>query len=231
MVQRVVAVSALSVGVLLLASTTALPARSEKVVAVRGRVTDESGVAVPGHAVRLLKSRSVIQIGGLKSRDQHVEELRATTDEHGFFEFDFPADSQFPYFYLRFYDPKNYDAVKYRLPDDRDISRRVRAGRPVQATAVLKFHPDWHRVKELIDRLGAGSHCGQILRSLGLPSSRTPREAGRELWTFEKAGVSYLVEGSKVLETHRLNRSAPSGAAAGPEVDGAPEPSAGLERR
>jgi hypothetical protein len=226
-----VAVAAFSVGVLLLASTTALAARSGKVVAVRGRVTDESGAAVPGHAVRLLKSRSVIQIGGLRARDQHVEELRAATDEHGFFEFDFAADSQFPYYYLRFYDPKNYDAVKYRLPEDRDISQRVRAGRPVQATAVLKFHPDWPRVKDLIDTHGAGSHCGQILRSLGLPSSRTPREPGRELWTFEKAGVSYLVEGSKVLETHRLDRRAPSGAAAAPDPAGAPDPSSGAGRR
>jgi hypothetical protein len=226
-----VAITGLSVGLLLLASTIELPARSGAVVAARGRVTDESGSAVPGHAVRLLKSRSVIQIGGLKSRDQHVEELRATTDEHGFFEFDFPADSQFPYYYLRFYDPKNYDAVKYRLPEDQDISQRVRAGRPVQVMAVLKFHPDWPQVQALIDRLGAGSHCGQILRSLGLPSSRTPREAGRELWTFEKAGVSYLVEGSKVLETHKLDRTAPSGAASGPGAAGGPEASAGLGGR
>ncbi|MBI4168809.1 MAG: hypothetical protein HY510_02585 [Acidobacteria bacterium] len=227
--QRSAAVLAISIGVLILVSTTALPARSEKVVAVRGRVMDESGAAVPGHAVRLLKSRSVVQIGGLRSRDQHVEELRAATDEHGFFEFDFPADSQFPYYYLRFYDPKNYDAVKYRLPEDSDISRRVRRGRPVQVSVVLKFHPDWLQVKALIDRHGAGTHCGQILRSLGLPSSREARGAGREIWTFEKAGVSYLVEGSKVLETHRLRRSAPSGA--GPDAAERPDPAARVENQ
>ena len=186
-------------------------------IAVRGSVSDAVGVPIVGQAVRLLKSRSLVELHGLKSRDQHVEELRVTTDEHGFFEFEFPVDAAFPYYYLRFYDPKTFDAVKYLLPEDQDISRQVKKGRRIQSTVALKTHPDWPQVQELVDQYGPGSHTGQIVRSLGLPSKRTPQGPGRELWTFEKAGVAYLVEGAKVLETHRLPGTTPAGDSAGAE--------------
>ena len=177
-------------------------------IVVRGSISDATGSPVVGQAVRLLKSRSLVELGGLKSRDQHVEELRVTTDEHGFFEFDFQVDAAFPYYYLRFYDPKTFDAVKYLLPGDQDISRKVKKGGRVQSTVVLRTHPDWPQVQDLVDRYGPGSHAGQIVRSLGLPTKRTPQGTGRELWTFEKAGVAYLVEGTKVLETRRLPAAA-----------------------
>jgi len=50
------------------------------------------------------------------------------------------------------------------------------------------------------------------LRSLGLPSSRAPEGPGREVWTYEKAGVAYLVEGPKVIETRTLPGGAKSAA-------------------
>lgn len=196
--------------ILAIGAVLPLAAAEPAVVAVRGAVTDEAGRPVVGHVVRLLKSRSLVEIRGLRSREQHVEELRVATDEHGFFEFDLEPDGAFPYYFLRFYDPKTFDAVKYVLPDDQEISRKVKKGRAVQATVVLKFHPDWSKVEALVSEYGPGSHAGQVLRTLGLPTRREPQGPGRELWSFEKAGVAYLVEGSKVLETHRL--AAPAGA-------------------
>ena len=196
---------------LLVLAPAAVPAAEEPAaVAVRGAVTDQRGKPVVGHTVRLLKSRSLVEIRGLRSRDQHVEELRVATDEHGFFEFDFQPDRAFPYYFLRFYDPKTFDAVKYVLPEDQDISRKVTQGRPIQATVLLKFHPEWPKVEALVEQYGPGSHAGQVLRTLGLPTRKEPQGSGRELWTFEKAGVAYRVEGDKVLETHRL--SVPAGA-------------------
>jgi hypothetical protein len=179
-------------------------ARDTPSVTVRGTVSDEGGSPVPGHVVRLLKSRTFLRLGSLERRDQNVEEVRATTDAHGLFEFSFPVDPQFTHYYLRFYDPKTFDAVKYRLPEDRDISRKVRGGRPVQATVALRFAPDWPRVQALIEQHGAASHCGQILRALGLPGRVSTEDGGRELWSFDRAGVAYLIEGSKVLETRRI---------------------------
>jgi len=179
-------------------------ARPESTITVRGRITDESGEGVPAQVVRLVKSRTIVKLGGLKSLDQSVEERRAATDPLGFFEIECPADPEFPYYYLRFYDPKGFDAVKYRLPEDREITKRVRQGRPVQVSVSLKFQPDWPKVRALIDRYSPGSQVGQVLRSLGLPSSRAPEGPGRELWTYDRAGVAYLVEGPKVIETRTL---------------------------
>lgn len=171
---------------------------------VRGRVTDESGKGIPGQTVRLLKSRTFVKLGGMRSLDQSVEEKRTVTDSLGFFEFECPVDDSFPYYYLRFYDPKTFDAVQYRLPEDREITKRVRLGRPVEVSIGLRTQPDWPQVKALIDSYTPGSQVGQILRSLGLPKSRAPEGPGRELWRYDQAGKAYLVEGSRVIETRTI---------------------------
>lgn len=202
-------------------------ASDTRTVEVRGTVTDGSGAPVQGHVVRLLKSRTIVRLAGFTTSDQNVEEMRATTDEHGFFEFGFPVDPQFRYYYLRFYDPKIFDSVRYRLPEDLEISKRVRQGRPVQATVVLAFQPDWPKVKALIDRYGAGSACGQVLRALGLPSRREPLAGGRERWEYDTARVAYVVDGGKVLETHAL--SGPGSPTAGQGAENGVEPAIRVE--
>ena len=105
---------------------------------------------------------------------------------------------------------KTFDSVQYRLPEDREISKKVRSGRPVQISVSLQLQPDWPKVKTLLETYSPGSQVGQVLRSLGLPSSRAPEGPGRELWTYEKAGVAYLVEGPKVIETRTLPGGAKS---------------------
>lgn len=175
----------------------------EKQVDVRGRVVDATGAAVPGHAVRLLKARTIVNLGTFKKSEQNVEELSATTDAHGFFEFNFPLDKKFRYYYLRFYDPDDFDAIKYRLPTDKDISSKARKGRAIQADVTLELQPGWPDIEALIREYGAGTQRAQILRALGLPSRRVPQGPGRELWEYDAAGIAYLIEGGKVLETRR----------------------------
>ena len=201
-----------SAGLLLRLATIAWPlaapmaalAAEEIHVKVQGRVIDETGEGVAGQAVRLLKSRTYLKLGGMRSLDQSVEDYKVTTDSLGFFEFDYRLDPAFPYYFLRFYDPKTFDSVKYRLPEDRDVSKRMNSGRPVQVTASLKFQPDWPKVQALLETYSPGSPVGQVLRSLGLPSARAPEGPGRELWTYDKAGMVYVIEGPKVIETRTL---------------------------
>ena len=202
--------SAATLLLVLLAPAAALAAGEEGRVALRGRIIDATGEGLAGQTVRLLKSRTYVKMGGLRSLDQSVEDARATTDTLGFFELEYRPDPAFPYYYLRFYDPKTFDAVQYRLPEDRDISKQLRSGRPVQVAVSLRFQPDWPKVKALLDTYSAGSQVGQVLRSLGLPSSRGPEGPGRELWTYEKAGVAYVVEGTKIIETRTLPGGAKS---------------------
>jgi hypothetical protein len=194
----------------LLGAAGSAVAAGNATVTVRGLFSDESGAALAGQTVRVLKSRTVLQVGGLQTRDQSVEETRVTTDAHGMFEIEFPVDRQFPYTYLRFYDPKTFDAVKYRLPEDREISRKARRGGTVQAPVVLKFHSDWKKVEALLGQYPHGSQCGQVLRSLGLPARREARDGGRELWVFDRAGMEYLIEGTRVLETRRIRPAEPA---------------------
>lgn len=202
----------------LLAVPMAAVAEQEIHVSVRGRVIDEAGEGVAGQAVRLLKSRTYVKLGGLRSLDQSLEDAKVTTDSLGFFEFDYRLDPAFPYYFLRFYDPKTFDAVKYRLPEDRDVSKKMNSGRPVQVTASLRFQPDWPKVKALLETYSPGSQVGQVLRSLGLPSAKAAEGPGRELWTYDKAGVSYVVEGARIIETRRLP-GGPKSAAGEPGKD------------
>lgn len=198
------AIAAMAMAFLVLGGSFAAAPTGPGKLPVRGRVTDEKGQGVPGQAVRLLKSRTFVKLTGLRSLDQSVEEKRVVTDSLGFFEFEFPVDASFPYYYLRFYDPKTFDAVQYRLPEDREITKRVRTGRPVEVSIGLKLQPDWPQVKALIDAYTPGSQVGQILRSLGLPRSRQPEGPGRELWRYDQAGKAYVVEGGRVIETRTL---------------------------
>jgi hypothetical protein len=69
----------------LVVPSTDLLAATDKSIAVRGRVTDATGEAVPGHTVRLLKSRTIVNLGSFQKRDQNVEEMRSTTNAQGFF--------------------------------------------------------------------------------------------------------------------------------------------------
>ena len=189
-------------------------AAADAPIAVRGVVTDAAGEAVPGQTVRLLKSRKYVSMSGMKSTDQDVEETRGATDGHGFFEFSDVPDSSFPSYVLRFYDPQTFDSVKFVLPDDRDISRILKKGKTVQVAVVLEYAPHWTEVKSLIDKVGPGSQVGQVLRALGLPGHREPQEGGRELWTYAQAGVAYVVDGPRVLETRQVPKSAQAAAPA-----------------
>lgn len=171
---------------------------------IRGAVSDASGAAVPAATIRVLKTRRVKVLGAAPDADQAVEEARGRTDAQGRYTIDIPVDHAFPFWFVRFYDVKSFDAVKYRLPLDADISRQVRAGATIEASAVLQFHPDWPQVRALVEQYGAASRRGQILRSLGLPTRRQPQDGGLETWEYPAAGVAYLLDGDRVVETRRF---------------------------
>jgi hypothetical protein len=172
-------------------------------MSIRGVITDTSGAPVAADTVRLLKTRKVRVLGAAPDADQAIEEARARTDAEGRFTIDAAIDNAFPFWFVRFYDPATFDGVKYRLPADLDVSRQVRAGAVIDAGVVLKFHPDWPQVRALVDEYGASSRRGQILRSLGLPTRRTPGDEGHETWEFARAGVTYVLDGDRVIETRR----------------------------
>lgn len=181
------------------AASVAAPAAAG--MTIRGRITDTDGAPVPAGTVRLLKTRRVKVLGAAPDADQAIEEARTRTDAEGQYTLDAAIDNAFPFWFVRFYDPATFDGVKYRMPADLDVSRQVRAGALIDAGVVLKFHPDWPQVRALVEEYGAASRRGQILRSLGMPTRRTAGDEGMETWEFARAGVTYVLDGDKVIET------------------------------
>lgn len=178
-------------------------ASPDPAVVVKGSLTEASGTPAAFQTVRLIKTRKIRSVADPKARAQEVEEARTRTDAAGGFRFEIPADPSFPFWFVRFYDPNEFDGVKYQVPPDHDVSRAVHDGYGIEVAGVLKPHPDWPKVKALVDQYGPGSHRGQILRSLGLPTRQEPRDEGKELWVYAASGVTYLLDGDTVLETRR----------------------------
>src|SRR5258705_13463965 len=81
-------VAAAAIGWVALGGAFAAASPEPAKVPVRGRITGEKGEGVPGQTVRLLKSRTFLKLGGMKSLDQSVEEKRVVTDSLGFFGFE-----------------------------------------------------------------------------------------------------------------------------------------------
>ena len=217
---RIAAVLAATVITSLAVQPPAYSVQREAVAIVRGVVKDTTGALVPGLTVRLIKTRTVYSLRPPRSQEQGVDETRVRTGPEGAFELEFPIDPTFHAYFVRFFDPKLFDAVKYRLPRDLDITRHVEAGRTVQANMVLELQPTWPQVKALVDEYGAASPLGQILRTLGLPTRREAEGEGRELWHFEAAGVSYLVDGDRVVETRRTGAATDGDGPGKPAAEG-----------
>lgn len=178
---------------------------------IRGSVIDEDGQPVGDLTVWLLKTRSLIQPGKLALESQVVEAGRVATDGNGFFELEADRDSAYRGYFLRFYDPKGFDAVRFRIPEDRDITRKWRGKRPIIVTAVLRFSEQWPEVRAWIARYGPDSPAARLLQSLGLPDqvADSDRE-GVVDWCFDAPGICYHLKGNEVLGQERRPGAGPN---------------------
>ena len=220
---RVTLCAALVLAVAALAPPAARAEREGPLVTLSGNVRDVSGAPVPGSTVRVLKTRTVYSLKS-HSYDQGAEENRTMSGADGAYKIDFPLDPAFRSYFVRFYDPKVFDAVKYRIPPDIDVTKKIREGGAIQADIVLQFQATWPEVKRLVEEYGPASPRGQIVRTLGLPSRRPAEAEGREIWVYEAAGVSYVVEGEKIVETHKIPVNAPPAEAPAIQPADAPTP-------
>jgi hypothetical protein len=185
------------------AATTAEAARPEKVI-IRGQVRDTSGQGVSRVPVRVIATRRVVKFLKVESKPVQAELAATLTDATGFYEIQVPRDRDFDDFYLRFYDRQGFDAVKYAVPPDVDITRIIRKGRVEVLDQNLEFAPGWDAVSRLVGLYGEGSPRGEIVRQLGVPD-RTERVAApaggeRETWWYDAAGVAYVLEDGRVIE-------------------------------
>ncbi|MGD8375799.1 MAG: hypothetical protein PVF68_06640 [Acidobacteriota bacterium] len=157
---------------------------------IRGRIVDASGDGVADVAVRFLQARRDFQVLTWEYADQIEQALVARTDEHGFYEATLAPDPEYRFFWLRFYDPETFDAVRYALPPDLDITDQVRSGRPVIRTVELQDDPRWPEVQAWLERLGPDSPRGKIVRRLGIPDRREQADGVESFW-YQSASAVY----------------------------------------
>lgn len=183
------------------------PAPAPVEVLIRGTVKDAEGTLLADYPVRLIKAKTILNLFRLSTASQQLEEARTQTDSEGRFEIRRVRDPKYDYFYLRFYDPKSFDPVRYRVPADLDITRRVKEGKEVVVDQIIEAHPDWPRVKQLVSEFGAESNRGRILLSLGLPERRETfaNDPGRESWWYYAKGLCYQLRADDVLRVRRYD--------------------------
>lgn len=175
-------------------------AKAPAKVLLQGSVVNEDGQPVSGLPVRLLMTRNLLRPMKMESEDQVVEAAKTLTGDDGFFEMEVDRMEGYEKFFLRFYDSGAFDSVRYRIPEDREITRKWKQKRPIIVTVVLQDSPDWPEVQEWIGRYGEGSDPALILRSLGLPDRVV--DSGQEGvvdWCFDKHGICYHLKGDEVL--------------------------------
>jgi hypothetical protein len=165
---------------------------------VQGRILSPDGHGLAGQAVRLFKTRRSLALGKFSSGGQIAEATRTTTDEHGFYEIRIQKDRAFDDYFLRFYDLSRFDTVRYRLPEDREITKEIRRGGTLRIDMTLAWHDAWPEVESRLEDVGADSPRGRILLALGLPESekRADGPAGpRDEWWYHSRGIVYYFKG------------------------------------
>lgn len=200
---------------LLLAAASAGPAVSageEGNRALEGQIFDASGEPVEGVPVRVLMTRRLLTLGDFSVRDDVAEGPSTVSDAKGFYSLSWEPDPAYDYFYLRFYDARSFDAVRYSLPTDEDITQRVRSGRPIIVNRQLEDAPTWPELRREIERVGGEkTPRGEILRALGMPDRVVTLEDGLVEWHYERAGVRYRLQEGRLVEV--LRAAAPVAAA------------------
>ena len=199
------AAAALCVAVLLAGARRSSEPGAE--VTIRGTVRDESGTALASYPVRLIKTKTILNLFRFNTESQQLEEVRAETGPDGSFELRLVPDPKYDYFYLRFYDPKTFDPVHYQVPGDVDITRRFKQGLEVVIQEVIRLHPEWSRVQELVVDFGADSNRAKILLALGLPARRESLSgtSGRENWWYYSKGLCYQLSSDDILRVRRYD--------------------------
>ena len=203
------ALSALSLLGLLLAAALLCPSAARAGdetdrVSIEGQIFDASGSPVGGVPVRVLMTRRLLKLGDLSLREDVAQGPSTASDARGFFRLDWAPDPAYDYFYLRFYDAQSFDAVRYALPVDEDITQRIRSGRSVIVNRQLEDASNWPELRSEIERVGGeATPRGEILRALGLPDQVAPLEEDLVEWRYERAGVRYRLRGGDLVEVLR----------------------------
>ncbi len=176
-------------------------------IVIRGTIRDQAGAPMAEYPVRLIKTKTTLRLLHFSTGSRQEEYGRTQTDSQGRFELQVARDPKFDYFYLRFYDPKTFDPVRYSVPADVDITKSFKTKPELEVDSVILDHADWSKVEALLAEFGAQSNRGKILRSLGLPERRQTfaESPGKESWWYYAKGLCYQLQGDQVLKIRNFD--------------------------
>ena len=176
-------------------------------IVIRGTVKDQAGGPMKEYPVRLIKTKTILNLLHFSTGSQQQEQARTLTDALGAYELRLVPDPKYDYFYLRFYDPKSFDPVRYGVPGDVDVTRRLKTGPEVVVDQVIRDHPGWGTVEAMLREFGGDSNRSRILLSLGLPERRETfaGSPGRENWWYYAKGVCYQLQSDEILKVRRYD--------------------------
>jgi len=182
-------------------------APEQVLIVIHGTVRDQAGNPLADYPVRLIKTKTTLRLLHFSTGSRQEEYGRTQTDSQGQYELKAAPDPEFDYFYLRFYDPKTFDPVRYAVPADVNITKTFKTKPDLPVDSVILNHPDWSKVEALLAEFGAESNRGKILRSLGLPERRQtfPDSPGKESWWYYAKGICYQLQGDKVQNTRNFD--------------------------
>jgi len=182
-------------------------ASGPSLVVIHGTIRDQAGAPLADYPVRLIKTKTTLRLLHFSTGSRQEEYGRTQTDSQGQFELKIAPDPKFDYFYLRFYDPKTFDPVRYSVPADVNITKTFKTKPELEVDSVILDHPDWSKVEALLAEFGAQSNRGKILRSLGLPERRQTFSdvPGKESWWYYAKGLCYQLQGDQVLNIRNFD--------------------------
>lgn len=207
----------IAIGLALLFAGAAASIAAERKIQVMGRITGPDGNGIAGMSVRLFKTRRAIELPKFTSGGQIAEAARVSTDDSGYYEIHVPRDRAFDNYYVRFYDPATFDAVRYALPADREITKDLKRGEGLTIDVQIATRPEWPEVERRIEQLGADSPKGKVLRALGIPEHEmmgTGPDGPREEWWYHTRGVVYFFHDGKAAGMRHFEPLAPGAPAA-----------------
>ncbi len=182
-----------------------LHAQEARKILIQGKVVDSAGTPIEDFPVGLIVEREVINVSNFSKSVTKRKVFTTKTDKSGEFYFTWEPDDYFNRFYVNYYVSKEFDDVRFLVPEEPkvDISNTIGKGRNYTGQLVINYHHEWFRVRDMIDSLGPESDKGKVLRKWGLYERETIEEmSGTKytFWWYYTKGKSFKFVGEKLAK-------------------------------
>jgi hypothetical protein len=176
---------------------------------ISGTMRTDEGTPVPNSSIELTYIKLVVEEDGTPSSTDG--RLVVQTDEEGYYSFKFNLDPDWTDFLLRV-GTLSIDSFRYALPNERSVTDAIRNAISngvfkLEVNWVINSRPNWQSELEEIQKYGAESDKGKLIRLRGMPAQIKPFTLpdGRrgEIWFYYADGMAIrFVENKRDKDFH-----------------------------